>query len=147
MSQPPRAAGLSIALSLLLAGVAGHSAPAAHVGAPALYGYRVVNVYPHDPRAFTQGLVFVDGALFESTGLHGRSTLRKVTLETGLVVQHQIVEPRYFAEGLTDWRGTLVQLTYQSGLGFVYDRATFKRTRTFSYASGLVQGNRPRDRA
>ena len=75
-----------------------------------VHGYEVVNVYPHDREAFTQGLLYRDGVLFESTGLNGRSTLRKVRLETGEVLQQVKVDSRYFAEGLTDWGSRLVQL-------------------------------------
>jgi glutaminyl-peptide cyclotransferase len=98
------------------------------------YGYRIVHTYPHDPQAFTQGLVYRNGFLYESTGLNGRSSLRKVALETGEVVQREDVASQYFAEGLTDWGGRLMQLTYQTGVGFVYDLATFKLERTFRYA-------------
>ncbi|WP_395139692.1 glutaminyl-peptide cyclotransferase [Armatimonas sp.] len=96
-----------------------------------LYGYRVVNTYPHDSQAYTQGLVFRDGFLFESTGLNGRSSLRKVKLETGEVLQQEHIDPQYFAEGLTDWGGQLVQLTWQSNVGFVYDLATLGLQRMF----------------
>ena len=99
----------------------------------AVDGYRVVNVYPHDPDAYTQGLVYRDGFLFESTGLNGRSTLRKIRLETGDVVQQHRVDPQYFAEGLANWNGQLIQLTWKSGLGFVYDLTTFQRRKTFRY--------------
>jgi glutamine cyclotransferase len=95
--------------------------------------FRVVNAYPHDPDAYTQGLVYRDGFLFESTGLNGRSTLRKVKLETGEVVRQVRLDAQYFAEGLTDWKDHLVQLTWQSQLGFVYDLATFASRRTFGY--------------
>jgi glutamine cyclotransferase len=78
-----------------------------------------------------QGLVYHDGFLFESTGLNGRSTLRKVNLDTGVVVQQRRLDSRYFAEGLTEWRGQLLQLTWQSNIGFVYDLATFQLRRTF----------------
>jgi glutaminyl-peptide cyclotransferase len=98
-----------------------------------VYGYEVVNVYPHDREAFTQGLLYRDGVLFESTGLNGRSTLRKVRLETGEVLQQIGVDSRYFAEGLTDWGNRLVQLTWNTNVGFVYDLATFRSLRTFSY--------------
>jgi glutamine cyclotransferase len=98
-----------------------------------VYGYTVVNSYPHDPQAFTQGLIFRDGVLFESTGLNGQSTVRKVRLETGEVLQRQTVDPRYFAEGLTDWGNRLIQLTYTTKIGFVYDLATFTLQRTFDY--------------
>ena len=109
------------------------------------YGYDVVKVYPHDPAAFTQGLIFRDGFLFESTGLEGRSSLRKVRLETGEVVQRIDVDARYFAEGLTDWGSRLVQLTYTTSIGFVYDLASFARERTFSYQGegwGLTHDDR-----
>ena len=98
-----------------------------------MYGYRVVNAYPHDSRAFTQGLIYRDGYLFESTGHNGQSTLRKVVLTTGEVVQQRQVESRYFAEGLTDWGTQLIQLTWQTNVGFVYDLSTFKPVRTFPY--------------
>ena len=98
-----------------------------------VYGYEVVNVYPHDRNAFTQGLLYRDGVLYESTGLNGQSSLRKVQLETGKVLQHINVENRYFAEGLTDWGSRLVQLTWNTNVGFIYDLASFKRLQTFSY--------------
>ena len=100
---------------------------------PAYYGYRLVNAYPHDSRAYTQGLVYRDGFLYESTGLNGRSTVRKVRLQSGEVVQEHRVDARYFAEGLTDWGSRLIQLTWQTNVGFVYDLATLKQVRTFSY--------------
>ena len=96
--------------------------------------YQVVRVYPHDPKAFTQGLVFHDGVLYEGTGLHGRSSLRKVKLETGEVLQEKKLEDRYFGEGIAIIGDSIVQLTWQTGVGFVYDRRTFDRTRTFTYA-------------
>lgn len=97
-------------------------------------GYRTINVYPHDPEAFTQGLVFVNGYLYEGTGLNGRSSIRKVKLDTGEVVQKQSIAPEYFGEGITLWAGRIVQLTWQSQIGFVYDAATFTPQRTFRYA-------------
>ena len=107
--------------------------PVAGQGRAPVYGYEVVNVYPHDREAFTQGLLFRDGVLYESTGQYGRSSLRKVQLETGRVLQQINVEARYFAEGLTDWGSRLVQLTWETNIGFVYDLASFKRLQTFSY--------------
>lgn len=101
---------------------------------PPQVGHEVVKVYPHDRGAFTQGLVYRDGYLYESTGLNGRSSLRKVKLDTGEVVQRVEVDAAYFAEGLTDWGDRLLQLTWQSGKAFVYDRATFKPVATFSYS-------------
>ena len=76
-----------------------------------IFGYEIVSEYPHDAGAYTQGLIYRDGFLYESTGITGRSTLRKVRLETGEVIQERAVNPRDFGEGLTEWRGTLVQLT------------------------------------
>ena len=115
----------------LIAAVAMGSAQG-RTGAP-VYGYEVVNVYPHDRNAFTQGLLFRDGVLYESTGLRGQSSLRKVQLETGKVLQQISVDKRYFAEGLADWGSRLVQLTWDTNVGFVYDLTSFKQLQTFSY--------------
>lgn len=101
---------------------------------PPVWGYRVVHTYPHDPQAYTQGLVFRDGFLFESTGLFGRSTIRKVRLETGEVVRQERVDSKFFGEGLTDWKMQLVQLTWQTGTGFVYNLADLRPLRAFRYA-------------
>jgi glutaminyl-peptide cyclotransferase len=95
--------------------------------------YDVVKTYAHDPAAYTQGLIFRDGYLFESTGLHGQSSLRKVRLETGEVVQRREIDKRYFGEGLTDWGGKLLQLTWETNLGFVYDLPSFTPLNTFTY--------------
>jgi glutamine cyclotransferase len=95
--------------------------------------YRIVHAYPHDQHAFTQGLVYVDGHLYESTGIKGQSTLREEDLESGRIQRMQLVSDQYFAEGLTDWKNTLIQLTWQSHIALVYDRATFRLLRTFSY--------------
>jgi glutamine cyclotransferase len=103
-------------------------------GSAPVDGYRVVKVYPHDPAAYTQGLIYRDGFLFESTGISGRSSLRKVELETGEVVQQRPVDAAHFAEGLVDWKGQLVQLTWQSNVAFVYDLASFAPRRTFNYS-------------
>ena len=96
-------------------------------------GYRVVKAYPHDPDAYTQGLIYRGGFLYESTGRNGQSTLRKVTLETGAVVQQRRIDAAHFAEGLTEWKGRLYQLTWQSNVAFVYDLATFAPVRTLPY--------------
>ncbi|MEX2344300.1 MAG: glutaminyl-peptide cyclotransferase [Balneolaceae bacterium] len=96
------------------------------------YDWRVVRVYPHDRDAFTQGLIYRDGYLYESTGRRGQSTLRKVRLETGEVLQQRDVEDEYFAEGLTDWNDRLIQLTLSSNIGFVYDLESFERTGEFN---------------
>ena len=96
-------------------------------------GYRVVHVYPHDPQAFTQGLVYRDGFLYEGTGLNGRSSIRKVKLENGEVLQIQKVDQQYFGEGIAVVNDTIYELTWQSGIGFLYDRETFRRKGTFTY--------------
>ena len=105
--------------------------PASAPEAPA--GYRVVHTYPHDAHAFTQGLVFADGHLYESTGLNGQSSLRMLDIETGRVLQELPVDGHYFAEGLAAWGSTLVQLTWQNHVAFVYDRFSFRQLRTQSY--------------
>jgi glutamine cyclotransferase len=96
-------------------------------------GFEVVHTYPHDANAFTQGLVYIDGHLYESTGLRGKSSLRMVDLATGNVLQKHDLPAEYFGEGLTDWGSTLIQLTWTSHLAFVYDRFSFKVQRTLSY--------------
>ena len=96
-------------------------------------GYRVVKIYPHDRMAFTQGLQYVDGVLYEGTGQNGQSGIRKVELETGKVLQHQPLDAKYFGEGITVWQNTIVQITWQSEIGFVYDKASFKQLKSFSY--------------
>lgn len=121
-----------LAVAVVCAVVAVVATATAQKRAP-VYGYTVVNSYPHDPQAFTQGLIFRDGVLYESTGLNGQSSVRKVRLETGEVLQRYNVDARYFAEGLTDWGNRLIQLTYTTKIGFVYDLATFTLQRTFDY--------------
>src|SRR5215203_4070072 len=106
---------------------------AAAQGPAPVHGFSVVRSYPHDPQAFTQGLEYVDGVLYESTGLNGRSGIRKVNLNTGEVLQIQPLDAAYFGEGITVWKNRIIQLTWQSGLGFVYDRQTFQQQRTFKY--------------
>ena len=96
-------------------------------------GYRVVQTYPHDSAAFTQGLVMVDGRLYEGTGLNGRSSVRGVDLATGRVTQSVKVPDKYFGEGLTDWGNNLVELTWMAHRGFVYDRFSMRLIRTFEY--------------
>lgn len=106
------------------------------------YGYRVVNAYPHDPEAFTQGLAYEDGLLFESTGLEGRSTIRRVAVRTGQVLQALDLPADCFGEGLTLWRDSLVQLTWKSGIAFVYTKDSFIRSKQFAYQTegwGITQ--------
>src|ERR1039457_68190 len=98
------------------------------------YTYKVVHAYPHDPTAFTQGLEYYDGFLYEGTGREGHSTLRRAALETGKVVQRIDLASNYFGEGITVVNGRIVQLTYKSQAGFVYDRANFRLLRNFTYS-------------
>jgi glutamine cyclotransferase len=98
-----------------------------------VYGYEVVNTFPHDAEAFTQGLVFHDGALVESTGLERHSTLRRVELQTGKVLQRVEVPRDFFAEGMTLFDGKIYQLTWKGEKGFVYDPQTFEKTGEFTY--------------
>lgn len=135
-------AGVVAVVGLVIAFLApigrdGHTNEAAPGPAPPaatpVHQYRVVKAYPHDRQAFTQGLLYLDGKLYESTGLKGQSTLREVALETGTVIRQRQVGPEFFAEGLSDWSTTLIQLTWTSGVAIVYDRATFRETGRFSY--------------
>jgi glutamine cyclotransferase len=100
---------------------------------PANADFEVVNVFPHDSGAYTQGLVFEDGKLIESTGQVGRSSLRRVQLETGDVLQRVTVPPPYFAEGLTLFNGKIYQLTWQDQTGFIYDASSFSKIGEFKY--------------
>jgi glutamine cyclotransferase len=122
--------------AFLLCGIAADATPAvphAQVKTAPVSRFEVVRSYPHDQQAFTQGLVYVDGVLYEGTGLNGRSSIRKVRLENGEVVQIKKLEERYFGEGIALVGKTIVQLTWQTGVGFVYDRDTFQQLKTFTY--------------
>ncbi|MGH8080175.1 MAG: glutaminyl-peptide cyclotransferase [Lysobacter sp.] len=99
-----------------------------------VYSYRVVATYPHDPQAFTQGLIFKDGFLYESTGLNGRSSVRKVKLENGQVLQRTAMPDTVFGEGMTDRGGQLLVLTWTSGYGYVLNLPGFDSAGTFRYA-------------
>lgn len=123
----------ALALGLLGAGVAAAMSQAPRAGGAPVLGFEAVRAHPHDTGAFTQGLVYVDGVLYEGTGLRGESSLRRVDLETGQVLAQRDLEPHLFGEGLTDWGDRLVQLTLSAGTGFVYDRETFELLDTFSY--------------
>ena len=100
---------------------------------PEVWGYRVINRYPHDRQAFTQGLEYYQGYLYEGTGQKGASSLRKVDILTGSVVQQHDLAPEYFGEGITRVGDELVQITWQSRTGWVYDLATFSEKRSFNY--------------
>lgn len=100
---------------------------------PPEYTFKIVHDYPHDSAAFTQGLVYRDDFLYEGTGLNGQSQLRKVRLETGEVLQHIDLSREYFGEGIAIVQNKVIQLTWRSHIGFVYNFADFKLLRQFSY--------------
>ena len=97
------------------------------------YGYTVVRSFPHDQKAYTQGLEYFDGYLYEGTGMKGNSALRKVELESGKVVQDTKLHPQYFGEGITIAQGKVFQVTWKDRAGFVYDAKTLKFIRDFTY--------------
>jgi glutamine cyclotransferase len=109
------------------------SPPAANSTTVSNFGYEVVKVWPHDPGAFTQGLVFHDGKLLESTGQEGRSSLRRVKVETGQIEQKLEIPSPYFAEGITLLNGKIYQLTWQHQRGFIYDAATLQKIGEFPF--------------
>jgi glutaminyl-peptide cyclotransferase len=98
-----------------------------------VYTYEVVHTYPHDVHAFTEGLLYLNGVLYESTGLEGHSSIRKVQLESGRVLQKIDIAPQYFGEGIVVWNHQLISLTWKSHVGFVFDLATLKLRRRFHY--------------
>ncbi len=100
-----------------------------------VYSYNIVNTYPHDPDAFTQGLVLDDGVLYEGTGLHGQSSLRRVELETGDILQIRELSDQFFGEGIAIYGDRIIQLTWQSNIGFVYDKDSFELLQEFTYST------------
>lgn len=112
--------------------------------APKQYTYRVVATYPHDAGAFTQGLFWLDGHLYETTGEVGKSTLRQVNLEDGRVLK-SVDLPRVFGEGSTNWGDQIISITWQDGIGYRWDRASFRQLGTWRYQGegwGLTQNGR-----
>ena len=102
-------------------------------GAIAEYTYHVVHTYPHDPNAFTEGLFYLDGFLYEGTGLEGHGDIRKVKLETGEVVQRHEIPAEYFGEGIVAWKNKLIEMTWQTHFGWIYDLQTFEVKGEFHY--------------
>jgi glutamine cyclotransferase len=102
---------------------------------PQVYSYTIINTYPHDRNAFTEGLLIDDGVLYESTGLYGNSSLRRVELETGEVLQTYTLSPQYFGEGIAAYEGKIIQLTWRSQTGFVYDEGSFESLQEFEYST------------
>jgi glutaminyl-peptide cyclotransferase len=116
---------VALAASLAFASVAWAAIP--------VWGVSIVHAYPHDRGAFTEGLFYKDGYLYESTGLNGRSQIRKVELASGRVVQARDIDRQYFGEGIVAWKGKLIQLTWSTHVGFVDDLATFRELGRFHY--------------
>src|SRR5262245_28633780 len=128
---------LSISFSLIIVSCGtGQARQQIEVAAPARvsdFTYEIVRSYPHDPNAFTQGLLYHQGVFYESTGLYGQSSLRKVEVETGIVLQKIDVPSQFFGEGLVLFNGRLLQLTWQNHRGFIYDLNSFNLLNTFEY--------------
>jgi glutaminyl-peptide cyclotransferase len=144
----PRFILLALPAVLLLAAMliaAQGSSQFVEAGAIPVIGYQIVNVYPHSSLAFTQGLVYDEGVLYEGTGLYGRSTLRRVDLETGRVLQQTNLESNLFGEGVALWKDRIIQLTWQSGLGLVYGKENMTGIGNFSYQTegwGITSDNK-----
>jgi len=116
--------------------------PATEASGTPEYTYEIVHTYPHDPAAFTQGLVFLNGVLYEGTGLEEHSSIRKVKLETGEVLEKRELPKEYFGEGIVNWKDRLLEITWKAERGFIYDLATFAPRGQFEYPGegwGLTQ--------
>jgi len=124
---------LCLALLPVVLQVHGEAAGRPLPGKTPRYGYRVIRSYPHDRQAFTQGLFYADGSLYEGTGLHGRSSLRKVDPASGRVLKELRLDPSHFGEGITALGDRIVQVTWLSRVGFVYDRTSFRLLKLFAY--------------
>ena len=123
-------------LTAVLTIISCSSTPVSQESKPAaVYTYKIINVYPHDRNAFTEGLVFENGNMYEGTGQLGRSSLRRVKLETGEVLQARQLSDKDFGEGITIYGDKIIQLTWQSGKGFIYDKNSFKLLNEFSYST------------
>ena len=120
-------------IGLLVLFEAGLFCSCSNSDATQVYTYSIVNTYPHDSNAFTQGFVFEDGALFEGTGLYESSTLRRVELETGNIMQIHELPDQYFGEGITIYSSEIIQLTWKSHIGFVYEKNSFDLLQEFDY--------------
>jgi glutamine cyclotransferase len=146
---------LAIILALSVAGLqcnagANSSPPTSNISpnntpAVAKHGYQIVNAYPHDTGAFTQGLIFADGKLYEGTGQEGRSSLRQVDLQSGRVLKKVDLPQPFFGEGITLLNGKIYQLTWQHKIGFIYDAQTLEKTGEFNFTGegwGLTNDGR-----
>jgi glutaminyl-peptide cyclotransferase len=116
--------------------------PESQAGGIPEYGYNIIHTYPHDPHAYTQGLFYLNGFLYESTGLNGQSSIRKERLETAEILQRRDIAEQYFGEGIVNWKDRLLEITWKSEVGFLYDLANFSPKGQFSYPGegwGLTQ--------
>jgi glutaminyl-peptide cyclotransferase len=112
---------------------------------PLVYGYKIVHTFPHDPQAYTQGLFFHQGFLYEGTGLEGKSSLRKIDLKTGKILKLHRLPESWFGEGIAFWEDKLFQLTWQNRIGLIYEFSSFRLLKTFYYPTegwGLTQDGR-----
>jgi glutamine cyclotransferase len=100
-----------------------------------IYTFKIINTYPHDPEAFTQGLDFENGTLYEGTGLYGKSSLRKIDLETGKILQIRNLSSEFFGEGVSVFGNRIIQLTWKANIGFIYDKNTFDLLHEFNYST------------
>jgi glutaminyl-peptide cyclotransferase len=116
--------------------------PESQAGGIPEFGYNVIHTYPHDPQAYTQGLFYLNGYLYESTGLNGQSSIRKERLQTGQILERHDIGEQYFGEGIVNWKDRLLEITWKNELGFIYDLASFALKGQFSYPGegwGLTQ--------
>jgi glutaminyl-peptide cyclotransferase len=120
-------------MALAIALIAASWLVQAHAAVPE-YTAEIVKTYPHDPNAFTEGLLFRNGFLYESTGRNGQSAIREVNLRTGQVVREKALDSQYFGEGIVVWKNSLIQLTWRNEIGFVYDLKTFEPRSNFHYS-------------
>jgi len=134
-----------IVVLLVMLGLAGCAKEGDRRAAPAIYGYEIINTYPHDPEAFTQGLTLSEGRLYEGTGLKGRSSLKEVNLRTGKTIRSYQLDPQLFGEGITLHGNKIIQITWLSKLGFIFDKDTFELIDSFQYPTegwGITSDNR-----
>jgi len=126
--------GLALTASACKAQPPAQDAAATTVPAVQHYTVRIVRTYPHDSQAFTEGLFYDGGALYESTGHNGQSFIRKVDLATGKPLRSVSISSAFFGEGIAPWKGSIVSLTWQTGTGFVWNQSDFRMQKSFSYA-------------
>ena len=142
MMSLPLIAGIVLSLFVSFSIIRNHSSAVSKDQGPPTYRCKIVHTYPHDPKAFTQGLAYHDNFLYESTGHWGQSSIRKVDLATGQVLKNHPLDDRYFGEGITFWQDKLIQLTWKEQIGFVYDLESFQPIGNFSCSTegwGLTQ--------